>query len=312
MIEILAKAPLGDLQGKIPVGHRDHPNVDMLEPIAAQWLDLAFLQHPQQLRLQLQRQLAHLVQHQGAAVGHLEVPAMVAGCPGERPAPMAEQGALDQRGRQRGAVHHHQGPIGTSRAVMEGMGDALLADAGLAQHQHAHVGGGDQFHRGHQLAHGATAPAGQPTRQLAVVIALQGELQAGAVQTPGQPQAGAQQLGRRQQALVIQLGQRPRGQGVQGDHADQLIAVAQRHPQAIMDRAKTVIQQSVVGIRKGRVRGKAADPRRLGDGGEARMLAQGEGPAGHALGQADGGHRPETGALRHQQRAGIRRGGGHQ
>ena len=42
---------------------------------AADALELALLQHAQQLRLRLERQLADLVEEQRAAVGELEAPA---------------------------------------------------------------------------------------------------------------------------------------------------------------------------------------------------------------------------------------------
>ena len=42
--------------------------------VLADALDLAFLEDAQQLRLQVERQLADLVQEEGAAVGQLEAP----------------------------------------------------------------------------------------------------------------------------------------------------------------------------------------------------------------------------------------------
>ena len=48
---------------------RDDAHVDVLDAPCPHDLNLPFLQYAQQLALHRQRQLAHLVQHQRAAVG---------------------------------------------------------------------------------------------------------------------------------------------------------------------------------------------------------------------------------------------------
>ena len=60
------------------------PHVDLPGALLADALQLPLLEHPEQLRLQLERDLAHLVEEQGAAVGQLEPPGPVAQCAGER------------------------------------------------------------------------------------------------------------------------------------------------------------------------------------------------------------------------------------
>ena len=57
---------------QIAVRRRDHAHVDLERPRAADALELLLLQHAQQLRLHLERQLADLVEEQRAAVGELE------------------------------------------------------------------------------------------------------------------------------------------------------------------------------------------------------------------------------------------------
>ena len=61
-----------DELAEIAVGRRDQPRVAAQRARAAQPLELALLQHAQQLRLQLQRDLADLVEEHGALVGQLE------------------------------------------------------------------------------------------------------------------------------------------------------------------------------------------------------------------------------------------------
>ena len=71
-------------------------------------LELAFLQDPQQLGLQFQRQIADLVEEQRPAVRQLEPALPRRDGAGERAALVAEQLAFDQRRRQRRAVDADQ------------------------------------------------------------------------------------------------------------------------------------------------------------------------------------------------------------
>jgi len=72
VIEVLAEAARLHGQLEVLVGGGDHPHVDLHGLDSAQSLELALLQHAQQLDLGRRRQLADLVQEQRAAVGQLE------------------------------------------------------------------------------------------------------------------------------------------------------------------------------------------------------------------------------------------------
>ncbi len=129
---------------------------------------LAVLQHAQVLRLQVRAHLGDLVEEDGAAVGQLEVAGPPRHRAGEGPLLVAEQLALEQRLRDRRAVHRHERPLGPLRELVDGARDQLLARAGLAQDQHrrrARRGHLDQpvdlLHRG---AHAQQRP--EPTRLL--------------------------------------------------------------------------------------------------------------------------------------------------
>ena len=82
----------------------DDPHVDVLRLRRADPLERAFLQHAQQLGLQVERQIADLVEEQRAAVRELEASLPRGDRAGERAAGMAEQLAFDQGRRQRRAV----------------------------------------------------------------------------------------------------------------------------------------------------------------------------------------------------------------
>ena len=109
--QIAAEAPLPHFLVQIAVGGGDDAHVDVDRPRAAEPLDLAVLQHAQQLRLQLERQLADLVEEDRAAVGQLEAAGLRRVRAGEGAALAAEQLALDQRRRQRRAVDDDERPV---------------------------------------------------------------------------------------------------------------------------------------------------------------------------------------------------------
>ena len=72
VVEVLAEAPGLDLGFEVAVGGGDDAHVDLDGAGAADALQLAFLQHAQQLGLEGGGDLADLVEEQGAAVGLLE------------------------------------------------------------------------------------------------------------------------------------------------------------------------------------------------------------------------------------------------
>ena len=110
--EVLAEAArLRISSSSAPVGRGDQPHVHPDRPVAADALELSLLDHPQELRLQLQRQLADLVEEQRAAVGGLEPPLALGDRPGEGAPLVAEELALDERRRQGGAVRPNEGAL---------------------------------------------------------------------------------------------------------------------------------------------------------------------------------------------------------
>ena len=84
---------------------------------------------------------------------------------GEGPPGMAEQMALHQRFRQRGAVHGHERPRGPVAVAVQGAGEQLLAHAGLAQQQDIDVAVRRLFQLGQRRLHGRAAPRHLPRLQ---------------------------------------------------------------------------------------------------------------------------------------------------
>ena len=120
VVEVGAEAAVGRHRPEVAVGGGDQPHVHLALVRRAEPLELALLEHAQQLGLQLQRQVADLVEEDGAVVGELEAALAGGDGAGEGAPFVAEQLALDQRRRQRRAVDADQrraGAAGCARAA---------------------------------------------------------------------------------------------------------------------------------------------------------------------------------------------------
>ena len=96
MVQVRPEPPGCDLRRQVTVGGGEYPHVDPCGPIRAHPLDLALLQHAQQLRLDGERQFTDLVEEQRAAVRDLELARAVGVRAGERTADVPEQLGLRQ------------------------------------------------------------------------------------------------------------------------------------------------------------------------------------------------------------------------
>src|SRR5690606_27563267 len=110
--EVLAKALLGDRLLEILVRRRDDPDVDVDRLVVPEPPDLAFLDGPQQLRLERRRRLGDLVEEERPAVRLLEEALARADGAGERAAHVTEELALEQRLADGRAVDGHEGLVG--------------------------------------------------------------------------------------------------------------------------------------------------------------------------------------------------------
>src|SRR5690606_30623967 len=102
------------LQRDVGGGH--HAYVDQARLEGAEAANALLLEGAEQLALQLERQVADLVEEQRPAVGDLEEAGFGAAGVGERSALVAEELGLQEVRGDRSAVDVHEGPRG-SRAV---------------------------------------------------------------------------------------------------------------------------------------------------------------------------------------------------
>lgn len=101
-----------------------------------------------------QRQLPHLVEEEGAAVGLLESSAPQPGRAGERPLLVAEELAFENALGQGGAVELDHGTVGVWAAGVDGVGQKLLAHPRFAKEEHRGPRGRDLSQGGEDLRHG--------------------------------------------------------------------------------------------------------------------------------------------------------------
>ena len=148
IVEILAERPLLHHLRQVGVGRGDDADVDLDGARVADALELALLQHAQQLHLQRHRHRPHLVEEQRAAVGLLEPALPHRHRAGERAADVAEQLGIEQRLGNRADVERDE-PLAMPRAgLMDRARHHLLAGAGLARDQNR---GGRRRHGFDQL-----------------------------------------------------------------------------------------------------------------------------------------------------------------
>ena len=162
VVEVLAELALLDRVLGILVGGGEVAHVDLDLAVPADPAHLAVLEHAQQLGLERDRHLGDLVEEERPAVRHLEAALALPDGAGERALLVAEDLALHQLGRDRGAVDGVKRRRGSPRQRVDGVGGDFLAGAALAGDQHRDVGGGhladhleDVAHRlagAHQLA----------------------------------------------------------------------------------------------------------------------------------------------------------------
>jgi hypothetical protein len=95
-VQVGAEAARAHAGGEVDVGGRHHAHVGVDDARAAHRHVLVVLEDAQQLGLLVQRQLADLVEEDGAALGLAEEARRVGGCAGEGPAAMAEERGLGE------------------------------------------------------------------------------------------------------------------------------------------------------------------------------------------------------------------------
>src|SRR5207247_9650376 len=150
IIEIAAKLVCGDHVGKIAVGRGDQPDVRPDRPRAAQPFKFLFLQNSQQLRLQLEGNVADFVQKKRALMRQLKAADLLGDCSCERALLMAENLAFQQSRRNRGTIDFYKGAVPPRTEVVNSARDHLFARARLTLNEYSGI---DRRHSLNLLKH---------------------------------------------------------------------------------------------------------------------------------------------------------------
>ncbi len=121
----------------------DDADVDLDRLDAADALDVAFLQHAQDLGLGGRRHVTDLIEENRTAVAQLELAESLGRGAGERAALMAEEFALDQVFRDRRAIDRNEALGCAMTVAVQRAGDQFLAGAALARDHHGGVARGE-------------------------------------------------------------------------------------------------------------------------------------------------------------------------
>jgi len=104
------------------------------------------LEHAQELDLGHGREIADLIEKDGAAVGELEASFFARDRSGKGPLFVTEEFRFDEIFRDGGAVDADEGLLAAGGIIVDGLGDQLLAGPRFAAQQHGGGGGGNLGH----------------------------------------------------------------------------------------------------------------------------------------------------------------------
>src|SRR2546425_1022046 len=172
VIDILAEpaSPYLSLEGDIGGGDDPRGHADRL--LAAERLDLSFLQRTQELRLCGEGKVDDLIEEKASARRQLELPVLSLMRPRERALLVAEELRLDQGVRYRAAVDSDKRLLASSTQLMNRASDELLASARLALDENSQRGVGHLLDLLDNLPHLAVRAHQKPQRALDDLVRL--------------------------------------------------------------------------------------------------------------------------------------------
>jgi tRNA A-37 threonylcarbamoyl transferase component Bud32/tetratricopeptide (TPR) repeat protein len=143
VVEVAAETSLGDQGGEVAVGGGGQPQVDTDRPRAADALELALLQHAQQLGLQHLWQFANLVQKERAAFGQFDLASLLRKGSRERAALVPEKFSFQQILSDSRTVYGYERPSRAAAARVDGPSGEFFATASFPQNEYGRVASRD-------------------------------------------------------------------------------------------------------------------------------------------------------------------------
>ena len=163
-VKVFPEAPFLHGLFEIAVCGRNDAGIHLDLLPAADPFDHPLLQEAKQLHLEGQRQLADLVQKEGAPIGHFEAPLALDVRPGEGALLMAEKLALQEVFGNGAAVDHDERIRLTDAEPVHGAGHELLAGAAFPHDQDGGVRGRHLPDDGEDLLHLSRRSPASPQR----------------------------------------------------------------------------------------------------------------------------------------------------
>ena len=148
VVQVRAEMPLTNLALQVAVRRRDHTNVRLDGPVAADPLEFLFLQDPQERDLHFRRQLADFVEEDRSAIRRLETSDPLLQGSRERALFVAEQLAGDEFGRERRTIHLHESTPRARRPPVDGVCDEFLSRTRFSGDQYGRIGRGNAIDDG--------------------------------------------------------------------------------------------------------------------------------------------------------------------
>src|SRR5262249_39047608 len=136
VVEVFAELAFLDGAFQVDVGRGDETEFRLDRLGAADTLDFAFLNRPQQLGLKIEAQIADLVQEQRAVRRELDLAELLSMCAGKGAALVSEQRALRELAGNRGEVDGNERRVRIRRFLVNEPRQQLLAGSALAEDQH--------------------------------------------------------------------------------------------------------------------------------------------------------------------------------
>ena len=127
VVQVLAETTLRDFVRQVPIGGRHNADVHTACPLLADPLELAFLNHAQELALELQRDFANFVEEQRSTVGRLKSSCSIADGSGKCTFDVPEELAFEQLPRDRRAIDDDERSIAPDAPLVNPPRDNLLA-----------------------------------------------------------------------------------------------------------------------------------------------------------------------------------------
>src|SRR5712692_2206077 len=156
--EVSAKLLVLNHGGQIAVRRSDQTGVGAKCTCASQSLELPLLKDPQELRLQLERNLPDLVQKHRSLMCQFEAPDALRDGSSKSASFVTKEFAFEEPGWDGSAIQLHEGVRAAWAEVVNRARDQFLASAGLAVNQHRGTGRGDRLDLAEDSAKGfATA-----------------------------------------------------------------------------------------------------------------------------------------------------------